>query len=162
MIMLKMGKLRWNGQWSVNPFERYDSDFEAEVCEFLRSGGFCADTQIGCSGFRIDIGLRRPDSSDYVLAIECDGASYHSSKNARDRDRLRQEILEHMGWKFYRIWSTEWFRSKAAEQERLIEACKRALSAEDTADMENDAEENDETMPAQTEPAEDFEETASG
>ena len=154
------GEIALERSVSVNPFERYDSDFEAEVCEFLRSGGFCADTQIGCSGFRIDIGLRRPDSSDYVLAIECDGASYHSSKNARDRDRLRQEILEHMGWKFYRIWSTEWFRSKAAEQERLIEACKRALSAEDTADMENDAEENDETMPAQTEPAEDFEETA--
>lgn len=151
------GEIALERSVSVNSFDRYDSDFEAEVCEFLRSKGFCADTQIGCSGFRIDIGLRRPDSSDYVLAIECDGASYHSSKNARDRDRLRQEILEHMGWKFYRIWSTEWFRSKASEQERLIEACQKALSA---ADMGNEAEENEETVPPQTETAKDFEETA--
>ena len=65
------------------------------------------DTQVGCSNFRIDLGIKRHDTSDYVLAVECDGASYHSSKNARDRDRLRQQILENMGWKFYRKWSTD-------------------------------------------------------
>ena len=101
---------------SVSPFEQFDSDFELEVCDYLRSKGFAVDTQVGCSGFRIDLGLKLPDSSDYVLAIECDGATYHSSKNARDRDRLRQEILERMGWKFYRIWSTDWFRNKSVEQ----------------------------------------------
>ena len=109
-------------------FDSYDSDFEMEVAEFLRSEGYTADTQVGCSGFRIDIGLRRPDSSDYVLAVECDGATYHSSRNARDRDRLRQEVLERMGWKFYRIWSTDWFRNKKTEKERLLEAVKLALS----------------------------------
>lgn len=98
---------------SVSPFEQFDSDFELEVCDYLRSKGFAVDTQVGCSGFRIDLGLKLPNSSDYVLAIECDGATYHSSKNARDRDRLRQEILERMGWKFYRIWSTDWFRNKS-------------------------------------------------
>ena len=77
---------------SVSPFEQFDSDFELEVCDYLRSKGFAVDTQVGCSGFRIDLGLKLPGSSDYVLAIECDGATYHSSKNARDRDRLRQEI----------------------------------------------------------------------
>ncbi|MGM9991911.1 MAG: DUF4011 domain-containing protein [Candidatus Bruticola sp.] len=112
---------------SVNQFEQFDSDFELEVCEYLRSKGFSVDTQVGCSGFRIDLGLKKPDSSDYVLAIECDGASYHSSKNARDRDRLRQEILERMGWKFYRIWSTDWFKNKSVEQERLLEAASRAI-----------------------------------
>lgn len=112
---------------SVSPFEQFDSDFELEVCEFLRSKGFSVDTQVGCSGFRIDLGLKRPDSSDYVLAIECDGATYHSSRNARDRDRLRQEILERMGWKFYRIWSTDWFRNRAVEQSRLLEAATKAL-----------------------------------
>lgn len=113
---------------SVNRFEQFDSDFELEVCEYLRSKGFSVDTQVGCSGFRIDIGLKRPESSDYVLAIECDGATYHSSKNARDRDRLRQEILERMGWKFYRIWSTDWFRNKSVEQDRLLEAVNAALA----------------------------------
>lgn len=112
---------------SVSPFEQIDSDFELEVCEFLRSKGFSVDTQVGCSGFRIDLGLKLPNSSDYVLAIECDGATYHSSKNARDRDRLRQEILERMGWKFYRIWSTDWFRNKAVEQLRLLEAAAEAI-----------------------------------
>lgn len=112
---------------SVNSFEQFDSDFELEVCEFLRSKGFSVDTQIGCSGFKIDLGLKLPDSSDYVLAIECDGATYHSSKNARDRDRLRQEILEGMGWRFYRIWSTDWFRNKSVEQLRLLEAAVDAV-----------------------------------
>ncbi len=112
---------------SVSPFEKFDSDFELEVCDYLRSKGFSVDTQVGCSGFRIDLGLKLPDSSDYVLAIECDGATYHSSKNARDRDRLRQEILERMGWKFYRIWSTDWFRNKSVEQLRLLEAAADAV-----------------------------------
>ena len=112
---------------SVSPFEQFDSDFELEVCDYLRSNGFSVDTQVGCSGFRIDLGLKLPESSDYVLAIECDGATYHSSKNARDRDRLRQEILERMGWKFYRIWSTDWFRNKSIEQQRLLETATDAV-----------------------------------
>lgn len=112
---------------SVNPFEQFDSEFEMEVCDFLRENGFEVDTQVGCSGFRIDLGLRRSGGSDYLLAIECDGATYHSSKNARDRDRLRQEILEHMGWKFYRIWSTDWFKNKRVEKERLLDVAMRAM-----------------------------------
>ena len=112
---------------SVSQSDHFDSEFELEVCEFLRSKGFSVDTQVGCSGFKIDLGLKKTNSSDYVLAIECDGATYHSSKNARDRDRLRQEILERMGWKFYRIWSTEWFKNRAFEQRRLLEAATKAI-----------------------------------
>ncbi|MCR5799216.1 MAG: DUF4011 domain-containing protein [Lachnospiraceae bacterium] len=113
---------------SVNPFEQFDSEFEMDVCDFLREKGFSVDTQVGCSGFRIDMALKKPDSSDYVLAIECDGATYHSSKNARDRDRLRQEVLERMGWRFYRIWSTDWFRNSAVEKERLLETATRMIN----------------------------------
>lgn len=112
---------------TVNPFESFDSEFEAEVCEFLRDNGFAVDTQVGCSGFRVDLGMKKPDSSDYVLAIECDGASYHSSKNARDRDRLRQQILEKMGWRFYRVWSTEWYCNRASEQQKLLAAAAEAV-----------------------------------
>lgn len=111
---------------SVSAYDQFDSDFEMEVCDFLRSRGFSVDTQVGCSGFRIDLGIKRPDSSDYVLAVECDGATYHSSMNARDRDRLRQAILEDMGWKFYRIWSTDWFRHKDDAKMRLLEAAVKA------------------------------------
>ena len=112
---------------SVCTFDQFDSCFENEVCDFLRSKGFSVDTQVGCSGFRIDLGLKLPNSSDYALAIECDGATYHSSKNARDRDRLRQEVLESMGWKFYRIWSTDWFRNKEIEQSNLLIAAQEAV-----------------------------------
>lgn len=112
---------------SVNSYEQFDSEFELEVCEFLREKGFSVDTQVGCSSFKIDLALKQPHSSDYVLAIECDGATYHSSRTARDRDRLRQDILERMGWRFYRIWSTDWFRNKSVEKERLLKAAKEAV-----------------------------------
>ena len=121
------GEIALERSVSVTPFERFDSELETQVYDFLKSKGFSVDTQVGCSGFRIDLGLKRPNSSDYVLAIECDGATYHSAQNARDRDRLRQSILEGMGWKFYRIWSTDWFRNRVIEQERLLEAATEAL-----------------------------------
>lgn len=112
----------------VNQNDDFGSDFEEEVCEFLRDNGYCVDTQVGCSSFKIDLAIKKPSTSNYILAIECDGASYHSSKNARDRDRLRQQILENMGWKFYRIWSTDWFRNTSIEKENLLEAVKESYS----------------------------------
>lgn len=152
---------------SVNPFDQFDSDFELEVCEFLRANGFTVDTQVGCSGFRIDLGLKHPDGTDYALAIECDGATYHSSRNARDRDRLRQEVLERMGWKFYRIWSTDWFRNKAVEQQRLLEAANDALNAappiiEKTAGEEPDAEQFEEPAIAENFAFPEYEEANTG
>ena len=112
---------------NLNKYEQYDSEFEREVCDFLRENGYSVDMQVGCSSFRIDLALKQPNSSDYLLAIECDGANYHSSKTARDRDRLRQDILERMGWRFYRIWSTDWFRNKRIEKERLLAVVKSAI-----------------------------------
>ncbi|MBR2800959.1 MAG: DUF4011 domain-containing protein [Erysipelotrichaceae bacterium] len=114
---------------TVNPFDQFDSDFEMEVCEFLRSNGYRVDTQVGCSGYKIDLALRNKEDTRYILAVECDGASYHSSKNARDRDRLRQEVLERMGWKFYRIWSTDWFKHKENAKKDLLDRVERALSS---------------------------------
>ncbi len=112
---------------TVTSDDHFDSYFEQEICDFLRDQGFTVDTQVGCSGYRIDLGLRKPGSSNYLLAIECDGATYHSSKNARDRDSLRQRVLENMGWQFYRIWSTDWYRNKMVEKERLLRAVKDAI-----------------------------------
>jgi len=111
----------------VSPFDQFDSEFELEVCEFLRDKGYEVDTQVGCSSFKIDLALKKPGTSDYLLAIECDGAAYHSSKTARDRDRLRQEILESMGWRFYRVWSTDWFRNKNVEKTKLLDMVKRCV-----------------------------------
>lgn len=111
-----------------NSFETNEYNFELEVCEFLRSKGFHIDTKIGFSDFKIDIGVKYPDNSNYALAIECDGLTYKSFKNTRDRDRLRQEILERMGWQYHRIWSTEWFRNKTIEQNHLLEIVTNAIN----------------------------------
>ncbi|MBR2585172.1 MAG: hypothetical protein IKE64_07045 [Thermoguttaceae bacterium] len=126
---------------TVSGQDHFDSDFEQEVCDFLRNNGYTVDTQVGCSGYRIDLGLRKPDSSNYLLAIECDGATYHRSKNARDRDVLRQRILENMGWTFYRVWSTDWFQNPMVEKELLLNAAKDAVSRADTpkGDIEKNA-----------------------
>ena len=87
-----------------------DSPFEQAVLAALRDAGWEAHPQVGCSGYRIDIGIvdkNRPGR--YLAGIECDGATYHSLKTARDRDRLRQGVLENLGWKIIRVWSTDWW-----------------------------------------------------
>uniref|UniRef100_B8HN08 RAP domain-containing protein n=1 Tax=Cyanothece sp. (strain PCC 7425 / ATCC 29141) TaxID=395961 RepID=B8HN08_CYAP4 len=98
-----------------------DSDFEVFVAERLRQRGYQVVPQVGVSGYFIDLAVVDPQrSGTYLLGIECDGATYHSSKSARDRDRLRQQVLERLGWKLYRIWSTDWFMNTNAEFEKLI------------------------------------------
>ena len=100
--------------------EDADSAFEEDVANAVRNFGFLADHQVGSAGFRIDLGIRHPDKpGTYILAVECDGATYHSALWARERDRLRQDVLEHLGWHFHRIWSTDWFYNRRAEIERL-------------------------------------------
>ncbi|MDG5487836.1 DUF3320 domain-containing protein [Sphingomonas sp. BGYR3] len=107
-----------------------DSPFEEDVAEVVRSLGYLADPQVGSAGFKIDIGVRHPEKpGNYLLAIECDGATYHSALWARERDRLRQDVLEHLGWRFHRIWSTDWFYNRRAQIERLGEALEAARSA---------------------------------
>ncbi len=97
-----------------------DSPFEADVARVVQGMGYIADPQVGSAGFRIDMGIRHPARPDtYILALECDGATYHSALWARERDRLRQDVLESLGWNFHRIWSTDWFYNRALEIERL-------------------------------------------
>ena len=92
-----------------------DSDFEIAVTEALRQKGYRCVPQVGVRGYFIDIGVVDPrDPNKFILGIECDGASYHSSTSARERDRLRQEVLEGLGWKILRVWSTDWFRNPAS------------------------------------------------
>lgn len=110
-----------------------DSPFEAAVRDALALRGWEAHSQIGVSGFRIDLGVRHPDHAGVWLAgVECDGASYHSSATARDRDRIRQAVLEGLGWTILRIWSTDWFRSPQTVLER-IDAQLRAVLEGDRA-----------------------------
>jgi len=104
-----------------------DSPFEIDVAQEIRNLGFIPELQVGTAGFRIDIGIRHPDRpSQYILAVECDGATYHSALWARERDRHRQMILENLGWHFHRIWSTDWFYHRSDEIQKLSFALTRA------------------------------------
>ena len=99
-----------------------DSEFEVAVINMIHSVGLVAIPQVGVASYRIDIGVCHPDRpGEFILGIECDGATYHSSRSARDRDRLREEVLLSRGWKLYRIWSTDWFRQQEAAKSRLLQ-----------------------------------------
>lgn len=107
---------------------QFDSPFEESVYNFLTENGYNVATQVGCAGYRIDLGIKDPENPGrYVLAVECDGATYHSSHYARERDRLRQQVLENMGWHFHRIWSTDWIQSTAAAKDSLLQSVQAAI-----------------------------------
>lgn len=107
------------------------NDFERSVGAVLRQKGFDVIPQVGVAGFFIDLGVRHPTKpGTYLLGIECDGASYHSGRSARDRDRLRQEILENQGWKIHRVWSTDWFKSRNTEIARLLKRIDDLLNSD--------------------------------
>jgi very-short-patch-repair endonuclease len=100
-----------------------DSEFERWVMEMLEETGYEIVPQLGVAGYYIDLAVRHPDRrGSFILGIECDGAMYHSALSVRDRDRLRQEVLERLNWNIYRIWSTDWFRNPRAEFQKLTSA----------------------------------------
>ncbi|MEX2517357.1 MAG: DUF4011 domain-containing protein [Gammaproteobacteria bacterium] len=113
-----------------------DSPFEVDVAAEVQAFGLEIEFQVGVAGFFIDIGVYDPrETGHYLMGIECDGATYHSSQSARDRDKIRQEILEGLGWRIYRIWSTDWFHSRLQERGKLRDALKAArLEADSRAD----------------------------
>ncbi|WP_459931932.1 DUF3320 domain-containing protein [Fundidesulfovibrio butyratiphilus] len=100
----------------------YDSPFEKSVAERLQAKGWTVHTQIGVSAFRIDLGVVHPDMPGrYLAGVECDGATYHRSATARDRDRLRQLVLNRLGWNIFRVWSTDWWTDSAGALDKLQE-----------------------------------------
>src|SRR5262252_5603902 len=108
--------------------------FEADVRERLAEFGITVVPQYGVGGYRIDFAAAHPQDPDrMVLAIEADGASYRESGSVRDRDRLRGEHLQRLGWSFHRLWSTNWFYDSKAEMTKLRDAYNRAVAAADEA-----------------------------
>ncbi|MEM3388225.1 MAG: DUF3320 domain-containing protein [Thermoproteota archaeon] len=132
-----------------------ESEFEYDVKKRLEARGLKVDAQVGCSGFRIDLAIRHPKHKDrYILGVECDGATYHSHRSARDRDRLRQEILEKLGWKIYRVWSTDWVKNpdKIVENifrrvQELVE--ERGVPAIDSVSLSEPTHENSYEQPSE-------------
>ena len=99
-----------------------DSPFEVVVAEAIQRHGYEVDCQVGVANYFIDLAVRHPDKPDtYLVGVECDGATYHSARAARDRDKYRQAVLEGLGWQIYRIWSTDWFENRDAETHKLIQ-----------------------------------------
>ncbi len=101
-----------------------EGPFEEDVYRALNAKGFVVDKQVGCSGYRIDLAIVNPDKpSQYVLGVVCDGRSYRAGETARDRDRLRQQVLEGLGWRLFHVWSPDWANKKeevVAKIEKLV------------------------------------------
>ncbi len=106
--------------------------FEQDIYDALKAKGIGLVPQYGVSGYRLDFAVQHPkEPGRFVMALEADGASYHSSQTARDRDRIRQAHLERLGWKFHRIWSTDWFRNKEQELELAVMEIEQAIRSGD-------------------------------
>ena len=132
---------------SLGPAE---SPFEEAVADALGAKGWEVRTQIGVSGFRVDLSVVHPDhAGSYLAGIECDGATYHSSRNARDRDKIRQSVLEGLGWTILRVWSTDWFRNPLIVAERLHDRLKQLLEEDRQARATLDDEADKQTMEAE-------------
>jgi very-short-patch-repair endonuclease len=115
-----------------------ESPLEESVLAVVRGWGYDVVPQVGTAGYRVDLGVRDPvRPGRFLLGIECDGAAYHSSKVARDRDRLRQAVLEDLGWRLHRIWGTAWYRDRKREEERLRLALEKARRSSPSARSES-------------------------
>ena len=121
------------GQMPDNPYIssfQVDSPFQQEVTRRLEQRGYIVHQEVASGGRFVDIGILDPERQGrYIIGIECDGASYHSSRSARDRDRLRQQVLEGLGWKLHRIWSTDWFQNPERELAQTIQAIESAKNS---------------------------------
>ncbi|MFT4625921.1 MAG: very-short-patch-repair endonuclease [Myxococcota bacterium] len=118
---------------SVDPGADADSPFELEVQARLEARGHTIVRQVGCAGYRIDLAVQDPERPGaFLLGIECDGAAWHSGATARDRDLVRQRVLEGLGWRIARVWSTDWWHAPERETDRLCDAIEAASAEADT------------------------------
>ena len=107
---------------SVHDDDYDEAPFEDAIYNFIAENGYDVDKKVGCAGFRVDLAIIDPDNpGKYILGIQCDGHNYASSKVARDRDRLREQVLNGLGWNIYHIWSTDWYRNRDLARAKLLE-----------------------------------------
>ncbi|WP_461462423.1 DUF3320 domain-containing protein [Methanobrevibacter sp.] len=112
---------------NIPTFDEAIEPFDEAIYTYLIESGYTVDKHIGCAGFRVDLAIVDDDNPGrYILGITTDGKMYSSSKVARDRDRLREQVLEGLGWKLYHLWSTDWYRNREVSKERLIQAIEQS------------------------------------
>lgn len=122
-LFLKYAKSGVLAEQGETTGKQCDSPFETQVEAVLQRAGFQIERQVGVAGYFIDLGVKHPIHPGlFALGVECDGKTYHSSRAARDRDRLRENVLMERGWKLHRIWSTDWFVNPQLAKKRLIDA----------------------------------------
>ncbi|WFQ90037.1 DUF4011 domain-containing protein [Mycoplasma feriruminatoris] len=128
---IKNAELGVNNLENLTTFdEQSKHSFDQEVYEQLTKKGWKVKKQVGSSGFKIDLAIVDPrDENKFLLAIECDGSTFNSSKSSRDRDRLRQQVLESRGWAFHRIWSTDWFKNPNLQTNLIEEKLNKILNS---------------------------------
>jgi very-short-patch-repair endonuclease len=126
---------------TVSASAETESPFESEVLRELTARGYRVTPQVGSAGYRIDFGVHDDQlPGRFICGIECDGVAYHSCETARDRDRLRQEVLEARGWTIHRVWSTDWFKDRAGQIERLVRLIEQSrVQATQEAEVERSA-----------------------
>jgi len=141
----------------------YDSPFEEAVAKALRRKGWQVHPQVGVSSFRIDLGVVDPDAPGrYLAGVECDGATYHRSATARDRDKIRERVLRGLGWEIARIWSTDWWHDAGGALEKVDTELQRLLEQQRAKHVEEkkveipDIDEADELQTESPEPQEDL------
>lgn len=107
--------------------EYREEPFEDAIYSFLAENGYQVDKQVGCAGFRVDLAIVDDENpGKYILGINTDGKMYASSKVARDRDRLREQVLTGLGWNLYHLWSTDWYRNRDLGRKKLLDAVENA------------------------------------
>ncbi|MFB7878862.1 DUF3320 domain-containing protein [Nocardia sp. NPDC056064] len=144
------------------PSRHLDGPFEHDVAEVLRGWGYDVAPQVGVAGYRIDVAVRHPQHPGvFAVGIECDGVMYHSTRAARDRDRLREEVMRNLGWSIHRIWATDWHGDRGGALERLRHAVEVAVARDpyqvrtvDEPPAESDSVPTDSLTPVETHSAE--------
>jgi len=124
------------GEFVAGSIGDFDSPFEKAVCSALAERGWQVHPQIGVSAFRVDLGVVDPDAPGrYLAGVECDGATYHRSATARDRDKLREQVLRSLGWEIVRIWSTDWWVDMPGTLDKVDAKLHRLLDTKREAEM---------------------------
>jgi very-short-patch-repair endonuclease len=110
-----------------------DSQFEEVVATRLRDAEVVVVPRVGMGVYRVDLGIRVHDEGGFVLGLECDGPTYMNAKTARDRDRLRHDMLTALGWRADRLWSAEWVKDREGAAQRVLALV--GAAREQTGDM---------------------------